>query len=307
MNKTAQRALFHLFNCFAILLIVRIIEEFLLVGILGDTHSIIVCVFGIIFVFAYLRVKLKPIEKIGLIVTRHKITKGFVLAVLINVIPFVLINGFIYFYYKSLGCSVSPAVFFDTAARSRDAAGTSVFLMWLLFALAVAVLHAVFYEISFRGLLIHFGNYGLSYTKTNLLQSGLYTLWFLIPLLKSITSTSKSNFIFLFVFFILYEFITAYKLGLCRFATGALWLPIFDHLAFGYYCDCFRLQVSTAEGTLLNNQLDFRFLPLLIYQVVSFIIVFIYYLNKKSSLGLSTASGVQSSGGKTKSKSKSKK
>ncbi|MBQ7546217.1 MAG: hypothetical protein IJT41_04525 [Clostridia bacterium] len=83
----------------------------------------------------------------------------------------------------------------------------------------------------------------------------------------------------MFVTLLIYESLTAARLGLLRMATGAVWVCIFDHMAFGFIFDMIHIQTTDAN---MHVQLDGSYYaPIIAYQAIALVMVFIYYVIKK--------------------------
>lgn len=273
-------------NCFTFFFIVRFIEEFIIVPKSPfSTHSMVACIAGIAVLMIYLKMENKPFEKIGLIFSRHKIKKGFLTAVLLNIVPFAVVYPLTYLYLKNSYAYVRPTLYFDSAKYCYSN-GAKAFVLLLLAGLVVSVFHAVFYELTFRGLLMQLCSKTFSFAKTNLIQAALYTFWFLISAarvaaLSNGAYTSK-DIVVLIGFFIVYEFMIAVKLGLCRHGSGALWVCLFDHMAFSFIGDVVHFQISTAAGQLVSGYSSYGLL--IAYQAISFLIALIYYIKKMKTV-----------------------
>jgi hypothetical protein len=178
------------------------------------------------------------------------------------------------------------SVFYNSAQYAYSSAGFWTFAMWLAIGMLVNVIHALFYEMAFRGLLLSLGSRSMRFWKINLLQAGLYTFWFLIPVVRIIlyysSTNSTSQILILFIVMLVYEMISAVKLGLLRFSTGAIWVCIFDHFAFACILDMIHVQHTAADMTV---QLDGSYyLRIICYQAISLLMVFVYYLRKKPQI-----------------------
>lgn len=278
MTKNEQKNIIRVVNCFAIFFIIRILEEYLVAPKFGRTFSLMSCVLGIIVLLIYLRMDNKPLEKIGLIHSNHKIKKGFLIAVLLNAVPLITVYPLAFLYFKSIDRYSVITAYFGSADNCYSN-GVKTFALWICFGFAVSLIRAAFYELTFRGLLMKLCSKTFSFGVTNLIQSALYVLWFVIAVAPDLDIKSVSS-VVIVVLLILYSFMSAIKLGLCKYASGAVWLCFFDHLAFGFITDVLHLQI-TGSGLIQYYQ---SYLVLVAYQFVSLIIAFVYYLIKKKKI-----------------------
>lgn len=286
MIEYERKNIIRVVNCFAFFFVLRFIEEFLILPNASvNTHSMLACVFGIIVLLFYLRSENKSVEKIGLIFSRNKIKKGFFNAVLLNAIPLVTVYPLMYYYLKSNYSYVRVTLYYDSAQNCYSN-GVKVFLLYMFIGLIVSVVHSIFYELTFRGLLMHLSSKTFSFTVSNIIQASLYTFWFLISAVRVAVTSGEDyapkSILVLIGFFVIYEFLVGIKLGLCKYASGALWVCLFDHLAFGFICDVLHFQASTTDGQLVTGY--YNYVILICYQVISFIIACIYFTKKKRQI-----------------------
>ena len=286
MEVHQNKALSRIIQCFALFLVVRLVEELFIIPRYINTKGVVACVGGFVILLFYIRFINKPLEEIGMIFSGHKIRKGILLAALFNVIPAVIVYAVEYGRLSSYPGYTTISVFYDSVDHSYSAAGIGGFLMWAAIGLAIALVHAFFYEMTFRGLLITLGSRSLPFWGANLIQSGLYTFWYLIPVVRVLVYYSGvyslKRIAVLFVVTLVYEMLTAAKLGLLRSSTGAVWSCIFDHLAFAYILDMIHLQFTATD---MSVSLDAKYYTRIIaYQLISLLMVTVYYFIKKQKI-----------------------
>lgn len=284
MTITEKKNMARVINCFAIFFVLRFVEEFFILPKLSfNTHSMFACTVGIVVLFIYLWSENKSFEGIGLIFSRRKIKKGFLNAVLLNIIPLVTVYPLAYLLLKSKYAYVRATLYFDSPRHSFSG-GLKPFLLLIAAALVVAVVHAIFYELTFRGLLMRLCSKTFDFAKTNIIQASLYTLWFIISAVRVavFSENSLKSIAALFGFFLVYEFMVAIKLGLCKYASGALWICLFDHMAFCFIGDVLHFQASALNGRIAGG--GHEYLVLVAYQAVSLLIAFIYFSKRKKKI-----------------------
>ena len=286
MDANINKALRRMIQCFSLFLALRVVEELLIIPRF-NTMGLISSLGGLIVLLVYVRFINKPLDEIGMLFSGHKVAKGILIAFLINLIP----SAAVYFAeYRTLmadGGYSRITIFYEQASRSYSAAGMRAFLLWTFAGLMIGVVNALFYEVSFRGLLITLGSRSLRFGAINWIQAGLYTIWYLIPVARIAiynlgTAVTVQRLLILLGVTLCYELITGLKLGLLRFSTGAVWVCVFDHILFAFILDMVHVQYTSASGSVyLDSRYYFRILA---YQAIAFVITFIYYSYKKKKI-----------------------
>lgn len=285
MDARKQKALKRISQCFLLFLVLRIVEELLVIPRF-DTRGMIACVGGVVILLVYIRYINKPLEKIGMIFSGHKVRKGIILAAILNIVPAAIVFTLEYFRISRTPVHTAITIFFKSEQYAYSSAGFQKFAMWLAIGILVDVIHAFFYETAFRGLLITLGSRSMRFWKINLIQSGLYTFWFLFPVLRVIlyysSAYSAKQTLTLFLVMLVYQMLISVKLGLLRYSTGSVWACIFDHFAFACILDMIHVQHTAADMTV---QLDGSYYQrILCYQAISLLMVFVYYMYKKPKI-----------------------
>lgn len=283
MKAKKAKAVSRIVQCFSFFLILHLAEELFIVPKLYNTKGIVGCIGGFLILLIYIRFINKPLEQIGMIFSGHKIRKGILLAALFNLVPTVIVYAWEYYQHTLNGEHTAISVFYDSVDHAYSVAGLRGFIIWALIGLAIAVVHAFFYEMTFRGLLITLGSRSMRFAAINTIQTALYTVWFLIPVLRLILYYSDRialrEILRVFIALLIYESLAAVKLGLLRRATGSVWACIFDHIAFAYILDMIHVQTTDAN---MRVALDSNYYTYIItYQAVALVMVFIYYVIKK--------------------------
>ena len=286
MEVHQNKALSRIIQCFSLFLVLRLLEELLIIPRYYNTKGLVACIGGFAILLFYIRFINKPLEEIGMIFSGHKVRKGILLAVLFNLIPAAIVFALEYRRLSAMPGHTVITVFYDNVQHSYSAAGFTGFAMWAGIGLLIAVIHAFFYEMTFRGLLITLGQRSLHFWAINTIQAGLYTFWYLIPVLRVLLYYSNvytlRRILVLFVVTIIYEMLTAIKLGMLRSSTGAVWACIFDHIAFAYIIDMIHVQFTTTDMTVQLDELYYS--RIIGYQLVSILMVSVYYFFKKQKI-----------------------
>ena len=283
MKDKKAKALSRIIECFSLFLILHLAEELFIIPRFYNTKGVVSCVGGLVILLFYIRFINKPLEQIGMVFSGHKIRKGIVLAALFNLVPAAIVFGLEFYRHSSSGEYTVISAFYGSVRRSYSSAGLNGFLIGALIGLAISVVHAFFYEMSFRGLLITLGSRSMRFPAINTIQAALYTFWFLLPVLRvimfqrdAVSDRYIQNLIFLLL---IYELLTAVKLGLLRVSTGSVWACIFDHIAFGFILDMVHIQTTTAN---MRVQLDGDYyVRIIAYQAIALLMVFVYSVIKK--------------------------
>ena len=283
MKAKKAKALSRIVQCFSFFLILHLAEELFIIPRIYNTKGVICCVGGFVILLFYIRFINKPLDRIGMVFSGHKIRKGILLAALFNLVPAAIVFAGEYFRYSSKGAHTVISVFYDSTENAYSSAGLGGLLLWALIGLAIAAVHAFFYETAFRGLMITLGSGSMHFAAINTIQTALYTVWFLIPVVRVIlyqrNTVTWRYILTLFVSLLIYESLTAAKLGLLRAATGSVWACIFDHIAFSFILDMIHIQTTDAS---MNVRLDAGyFVRIIAYQAVALVMVYIYYVIKK--------------------------
>ena len=245
MDAHQSKAVSRIIQCFSLFLVVRLLEELLIIPRYVNTKGVVACVGGFAILLFYIRFINKPLEEIGMFFSGHKVRKGIVIAAIFNLVPAAIVYAVEYFSQSNKPGYATLSVFYDKVEHSYSAVGLGGFVLWAAIGLAIALIHAFFYEMTFRGLLITLGSRSLHFWPINMIQAGLYTFWYLIPVLRVLLYNSgvysARRIFILFLVTVAYEMITALKLGLLRASTGSVWVCIFDHIAFAYILDIFHV------------------------------------------------------------------
>lgn len=281
MDLEQRKTLRRLIGCFALFLVLRVVEELVVIPRFVNSRGVVACLGGIVILLFYIRFVNKPLEDIGMIFSGHKVRKAIGLTVVMNVIPAAVVFAAEYLYYSRMEGYTHLSIYYESPARSYSESGLQGLLIGMGICLGLALLHSFFYEMAFRGLLITIGARSLPFSKVNAIQAALYTFWYLIPvarlLLFSPGAYSSKRILVLVIFTLVYETVAAVKLGLLRSATGSVWVCIFDHLAFAFLLDMLHIQYSVGGGVATDMSYYMR---LAAYQIIALAMTYVYYHRK---------------------------
>ena len=288
MDAQKNKALSRVVQCFLLFLVLRVIEELVIIPHVTNTMGLISSLGGLVVLLIYIRFINKPLDEIGMIFSGHKVRKGIFLSFALNIVPAVLVYWMEYRRYAMLEGFTRVSIFYENVSRSYSQAGLRGFILWTLAGLIIGVVNAFFYELSFRGLLITLGSRSLHFSAINTIQAALYTLWYIIPVIRVLVYYSNvysmRRILILFAVTLVYELITAIKLGLLRYATGSVWVCIFDHILFAFILDMIHIQYTQSRyERVAGYQLSY-YVRILAYQAVALLITVIYYFRKKKKI-----------------------
>ena len=282
MNAKKAKTVRKLTASFFLFLILRLVEELYIIPNLYDTMGLVSCIGGLLILMVYIRLDNKPLEVIGMLFSKHKTKKGLLIAVVINAVPALIVYPLIYLSLRNQYPNL--AIYYDKVANAYSVGGPKQFVMWALLGLLISVAHAFFYEMAFRGLLLTLASKSFPFGAVNVMQAGLYTFWYLIPVLRILIyagGTYRTKQIVILVLFLLvYEMVTALKLGMLRRATGSIWVCIFDHIAFTYIFDMLHIQHDSR--TLGADYTSY--IIMLAYQLIAMILTAVYYKEKRAKI-----------------------
>lgn len=273
-DKTLNKML----NVFLICLIINALEYFVLINRFGIvTKGAIGKLIGAGVIFYYMyKARLKP-HNVGLSSNKRAVWGGIKNAVIFNtaLIPAYMIEIFILSVIKKQ--DITLTVFAYTANYSS--VGPIYWAANILLLVIINLVSALMLEILFRGILMKMGKSKFGFWQTSVIVSVFYAIWYLlIPLSKVIIGVKPYQLISLCVFYLLFEFAVSMKWCMCSRATGSIWLSFFDHFIFTTAVGLVRV-VNLMPNT-VNNVDPWRNYRLILIQVISFILCFIYYKKK---------------------------
>ena len=279
-KKYSRRA----FQLFFLLFILRLVEEFAIANAV-DTMGLLTCAGGFFLLLVYLRFINKALDEVGLLFMPRKVTKGFLMAIVLNAIPMVLVYSAEYLLLRNGSESTNFTVYYDNVSRAYSEVGLSAYIGWMAAGVFVSVIHAVFYEMSFRGVILSLTAKIYKFSTANFFQAILYTVWFMVPVARvalfNYSVYGLERIIRLAVFMLIYEMIVALKLGLIRNSSGSVWMCIFDHAAFSLITDSLHIQQSVGLSTFTDINIYQR---LIAYQAISLVIAIIYSAVKRKKI-----------------------
>ena len=73
MGAHTRKSLSRIIRCFLLFLALRLVEELLIIPRYADSKGLIACVGGLFILLFYIRFINKPLKKIGMVFSRHKV------------------------------------------------------------------------------------------------------------------------------------------------------------------------------------------------------------------------------------------
>ena len=287
-DKTLSKML----NVFLFCLIANGVEYFFLINYLGiPTKGVVSKIAGILIILGYMySARLKP-ANVGLSTNPKAIIGAIKNAAIFNlaIIPAYIIE---YIYLLIKGTDPIIRIFAYTASYSQ--VGAVYYIANILLLLIINTVSIVMLEVLFRGILMKMGKGKFGFWQTATIISVFYSLWYLIVPLSKVTAGYKpSQITVLCIFYLVFEFFLSIKWCMCTRATGSIWLALFDHLFFNILVAMIHV-IETQEG--LTNYIDVnRNYRLIIIQIISFALCFVYYKKKmRKKEQLLQAAGIRS-------------
>ena len=276
-NKKYRNRICHIF---LMLIVLRFVEEFAIANAV-DTMGLLTCAGGFFVLLIYLRFINKSLDEIGLLFMPHKVKKGFLMAIVLNIIPAAVVYLSEYFALKAQSESINFTIYYDNVSRAYSEVGLSAYIGWMAAGVFISAIHAVFYEMTFRGLILTLGTKTFTFRVANIVQSILYTVWFMVPVARvvlfNLSAYGVDRIIRLAVFMLVYQMIVSLKLGMLTKASGSVWICLFDHVAFAFITDSLHIQQSVGTATFTDHSVYER---LIAYQAISLVIAIIYSIVK---------------------------
>ena len=292
VNIFSDRTFCKMLNSFLFCLSVNAFEYFFLINQKNiQTRGAISKIFGVIVVFVFMySARLKP-RNLGLPPDVRLIFSGVKKALLFSLsfVPAYLVDMLIVLIKGG-----RPHLTVFAYNQPYTSVGLVDWIANILILIAISALSAFMLEFLFRGIIFRMGKSKFGFAQTAFIVSLFYSLWYLIIPLSKITRFAPLSIIPLCIFYLLFEFFLSVKWCLCVRATGAVWLPIFDHFLFITITGLLRI-VDTTVGA--DNYIDVnKYWRYIVYQIVSFILCYLYYkkkmlLRKKMKRAQGTRSG----------------
>ena len=269
-------------NIFLIFLFVRCIEYYILMPYLNiSSHGFISCAMGVTVMFFYQKLVFGNLKSLGLGFNPMRMSKWIGLGVLFSVCPFLIISLVEFISYRIIG---TPFVFRVFAyGYTIGVHGAGAWLTAIIFCAFISVVKDTLFEALYRGLILTKLRTLYSFNMSNILQSALYSIWFLIIPVRYFI-WNEPNFetkyiIKLCLFYLVFEFMCAFKWGLIARASGAVWVSLIDHIIFDFLTE--SLHFIKYQGD------ENWYLRIFMIQVVSFCFAVVYnFYRKKKRPGL---------------------
>lgn len=290
VNIFSDRTFCKMLNSFLFCMIVNAFEYFFLINQKNiQTRGAIGKIFGVIVIFVFMySARLKP-RNMGLPPDPRVIFSGIKKSFLFSLafIPAYLVDILLVLIRRG-----HPHLTVFAYNQPHSSVGFVDWIANILLLIGISALSAFMLEFLFRGIILRMGRSKFGFGQTAFIVSLFYSIWYLIIPLSKITRFSASSLVPLCLFYLVFEFFLSLKWCLCVRATGAVWLAIFDHFLFITITGLLRV-VDTTVG--LSNYIDVnKYWRYIVYQIVSFILCYLYY-KKKMLLRkkINRANGVQ--------------
>ncbi len=276
VNIFSDRTFCKMLNSFLFCLIVNAIEYFFLINQKNiQTRGTVSKVFGVIVIFLFLyTARLKP-RNLGLPPDPRLILSGVKKALLFSLafIPAYLVDILIVLIRRG-----HPRLTVFAYNQPHSSVGFVDWAANILLLLVISALSSFMLEFLFRGIIFRMGKSKFGFEQTAFIVSLFYSIWYLIIPLSKITHYKASSLLPLCIFYLLFEFFLSLKWCLCVRATGAVWLAIFDHFLFITITGLLRVIDTTVGAT---NYIDVnKYWRYIVYQLVSFVLCYLYYKKK---------------------------
>jgi len=275
-NIFSDRTFCKMLNSFVFCMAVNCFEYFYLINTKNiQTRGAIGKIFGIIVIFIFMfSVRLKP-KHIGIPLEPVPILKGLKRALIFSC---AIVPAYLFDIIVVLIKGGSPHLIVFAYDQPKSLSGTVDWIANILLLLVINALSAFMLEVLFRGIIYRMGKTKFGFGQTTFIISLFYALWYLMIPLSKITKASLARILPLCIFYFVLEFFISIKLCLCTRASGSVWLAIFDHFIFTASTSIIRV-LDNSVGA--SNYIDVnKYWRYLVFQIVSFILCYIYYKKK---------------------------
>lgn len=271
-----QRKLMGILNVFFVFFFVRCLEYYVFVPKTGfNSHGVITSALGMAIMFFYLYIVNGNLQAVGLISNYRKLFKWLGIGAVLSIVPIILVMLTEALSYVSSSTDFALSLY--SFGYKKASSGNGVWLAAISICLITSIVKVTLFESLYRGYILVSLRKIMSFRSSNIIQSVLYTLWFLIiPLRYLIWNTqnySGTEILKLVLFYIVFEFMAAFKWGLLTRASGALWVALFDHIIFDFFSETIHLVINGIDQN--------RLLRLFLIQLVSFAMTLVYYYYRK--------------------------
>lgn len=237
-------------------------------GILGDNFYARAASFVTLFIV--LSTTKEPINILGISKKKKKILGGIVFGIIFSVIPLVLVTGIEYLFYfftdnASLVLRFSPPNHTD---RLPPAAYIAIYFVTSFFGSA-------FKEMFFRGYVLKTIKRVSDFKSANIVQAICYTAFILPLLLRNFILSpiydpeNVELAAFIVGFYLIHETLGAIKWGYLTRISGATYIATIDHTLYVFLANSIFITTRYVTWSFM--------LHMLAIQVVSFLMVMVYY------------------------------
>lgn len=271
-----RKQLLSIFNIFLIFFFVRIVEYYILMPSLNfSSHGVITAAVGVTILFFYQKLVFGNLSSLGLAFNPIKIFKWIWIGAVLSLCPFIIISLIEFFSYKIIGTKFLLRVY--SFGYTIGVHGASIWITSIIFCAFIAIVKAILFETLFRGLFLSRLRKLYSFYVANCLQSIMYMVWFLIIPLRYFIwknhSYDTKYIIKLCLFYIVFEFMCAFKWGLLTRASGAVWVSLIDHIIFDFLIESIHFVKSAGDEN--------WYLRAFMVMLASFCMTIVYYFYRK--------------------------
>lgn len=236
-------------------------------------------VIAVICVFVACMIQRKDVKPYGVVLNPKRIFKGFYRGAIFSLVPIAIVAALFSLIYAAFGVEWAKVSFVPPSLSNSGDAG--LLKATVIYAVAIAV--TVFMkEFFFRGYALRSARPTYPFSDANIVQAALCIPIALANHSMNVIFDIRHNIpvsipfvIVVALFYIVHEFLTGIKWGLLARVSKDIWLVFFDHYIYNFLA--FSLFFSQSRIT--NWQ---TMVKLMLVQIISFIMVWIYYKKKRS-------------------------
>ena len=275
MSNPKSRVVPDALSMYIVMLIIYCIDIFFFksdLTVLGDAFYS--RFFSLAIIFVYMWVTKTPLDTLGISRKRKKFATGAVYGTIFAVVPLITVMAVECIFYgitdiTALNLRFAP----PSLSHVRDVANLTPGIAIAIYAFTT-FFGSVFKEFFFRGYMLKKLKKATSFKTANIIQALLYMSLTLPMLLRNLVNhyydnTTASLGAFIVGFYIIHETLAGLKWGLLTRVTGSTYTAIVDHTLYVFLSNSvFITNRYVTWSFMLHN---------LAIQVVSTIIVYIYY------------------------------
>ena len=236
---------------------------------------------SLIVLFSYIWFTKSSVTLVGISTKKKKISAALIYGTLFTVIPMIIVMAVECIYYgltdiSSITLKFTPPSLAYVRRAEHMTTGGAIAVYFL-----TTVVGSVFKEFFFRGFLLKRFKKSLKFNTANVLQAVLYMFMTMPMLLRNLVThtyddTTASLGVFIVMFYIIHETLAGIKWGLLTRVTGSTYMAIVDHSLFVFLANSVYITTKYVTWSFMTH--------MLLIQVVSFVLVLIYYKKNMKKL-----------------------